>query len=283
MHGGKTWSPQNSDGDWRGPIRIREGLGASRNVIAVRVLKEVGIEKAMGFAKRMGIESPLVDNFTMVMGSSELTPLEITNAYATFATGGMSAKPQFITRVTTALGEKEEFLVRAERAIPEDVAWLATSVMRSVVEGYTDSKGKRRAGTASSLAEIKRPVAGKTGTTNEAKDAWFIGFTPQLVTGVWVGYSDNISLGNKEYGGRVAGPIWLGYMQEALKKMPIEEFPPPPLGVISAMIDPTSGKLAREGGIEEYFLSGTAPTEYAPEADAASSDDFLLQQFGDSP
>ncbi len=283
MHGGKTWSPQNSDGDWRGPIRIREGLGASRNVIAVRVLKEVGIEKAMAFAKRMGIESPLVDNFTMVMGSSELTPLEITNAYATFATGGMAAKPQFITRVTTALGEKEEFRVRPERAIPEDVAWLATSVMRSVVEGYTDSKGKRRAGTASSLAEIKRPVAGKTGTTNEAKDAWFIGFTPQLVTGVWVGYSDNVSLGSKEYGGRVAGPIWLGYMKEALKKLPIEEFPPPPLGVVSAMIDPTSGKLAREGGIEEYFLSGTAPTEYAPEADAASSDDFLLQQFGDSP
>lgn len=283
MDGGKTWSPQNSDGDWRGPIRVREGLGASRNVIAVRVLREVGIDKAMDFAQRAGIESPMVNNFTMVMGSSELTPLEITNAYATFATGGLSAKPLFITRVTTSRGEKQEFLSRSERTIGEDVAWLATSVMRSVVEGYTDSHGKRRAGTASSLAEIKRPVAGKTGTTNEARDAWFIGFTPQLVTGVWVGFSDNRSLGRKEYGGRVAGPIWLGYMKAALKDLPVEEFSAPPLGVVSASIDPATGKLAREGGIEEYFLTGTQPTEYAPTADTASSDDFLLQQFGSSP
>lgn len=280
LHGGKTWSPQNSDGDWRGPIRIREGLGASRNVIAVRVLKELGIEKAIEFARRMGIESKLVDNFTMVMGSSETTPLEMTNAYATFASGGLVAQPQFIRRVTSVKGEKDVFAVRTERAIGEDVAWLATSIMRSVVDGYTDSTGKRRGGTASSLAEIKRPVAGKTGTTNEARDAWFIGFTPQLVTGVWVGNSDNTSLGNKEYGGRVAGPIWLGFMKQALEGLPVAEFGPAPLGVVSANIDPATGKLAREKGIEEYFLTGTAPTEYAPAPDAASSDDFLLQQFG---
>lgn len=279
LHGGKNWSPQNSDGNWRGPIRIREALGASRNVVSVRVLTDLGLERAAEFAKRIGIKTKLVENFTVVMGSTEMTPMEITNAYATFASGGMLSEPIYITRVQSRT-TKDDFVVRPERVIPEEVAYLATSLMRSVVDGYTDSTGKRRAGTASSLAEIKRPVAGKTGTTNEAKDAWFIGYTPDLVTGVWVGFSDNTSLGAKEYGGRVASPIWLGFMKDALKGPP-QEFQEPAAGLTRARIDPATGKLTRTGGIEEVFIVGTAPTEYAAEPDAASADDFLLKQFED--
>lgn len=279
LHGGKNWSPKNSDGNWRGPIRIREAIGASRNVVSVRVLQDLTIEKAQEFAKRIGIDTPLVDNFTMVMGSTEMTPMEITNAYATFASGGAAAAPLYITEVR-GRDFKEDFRSKAEQAIPPEVAYLTTSLLRSVVEGYTSSDGTRRAGTASSLSEIKRPVAGKTGTTNEAKDAWFIGYTPDLVTGVWVGYSDNTSLGAKEYGGKVAAPIWLGFMKAALKGEP-KQFEEPTMGIVRVRIDPVSGKRVREGGIEEVFLVGTAPTEWAPSPDAASADEFLLNQFGD--
>ncbi len=281
LTGGKSWSPKNSDGKWRGPIRIREALGASRNVVAVRILKDLGLDKAQDFANRLGIKTQMVDNFTMVMGSTELSAMEITNAYATLASGGMYAEPVFVTRIESLRGEAEEFKIRPERVISEEVAFLTTSLMTSVIAGYTDASGTRRGGTASSLAALGRPAAGKTGTTNEARDAWFIGFVPQLVTGVWVGHSDNKSLGRKEYGGKVAGPIWLNYMSNALEGTDPQEFAPPATGIVTANIDPKTGKLAREGGIEEYFLSGSAPTEYAPTTDGTSSSDFLIGQFGE--
>ena len=285
LPGGKTWSPQNSDNQWRGPIRIREGLGASRNVIAVRVLKELGLDGAKEFAARMGIHSPLVDNYTMVMGSSELTPLEITNAYATFASGGYAAEPVFIKKVESARGETEVFQPKFERVLAPEVAHLIADLMSSVVHGYTDSKGTRRGGTAAEVAKLGHRVAGKTGTTNEARDAWFIGFTPDVVTGVWVGFDDNASLGAKEYGGRVAAPIWLRFMQKVLEGKEPQEFVAPETGIVTALIDPSTGKLVREGGIEEKFLEGTAPTEYAPVAGVAGTtggdvqDDFILGQF----
>jgi penicillin-binding protein 1A len=282
LHGGKTWSPKNSDGQWRGPVRIREGLGASRNVIAVRVLKELGLDPAKEFARRMGIKSELTDNYTMVMGSSELTPLEITNAYATFASGGLAGEPAMITRVESVRGEREDFRPETERVLDPAVAHLISDLMTSVVHGYTDSKGRRRGGTAHSLAKLGHRVAGKTGTTNEARDAWFIGFTPGLVTGVWVGFDEPKSLGRKEYGGRVAGPIWLTYMKKALEGQKPREFEVPEEGITTAVIDPATGKLARgDEGIEEKFLTGTAPTEYAPVEGEDPDDSFLLGQFGD--
>lgn len=280
MPGGKNWSPKNSDGSWRGPVRIREGLGASRNVVAVRVLKMLGLDKAADFARKVGIkQGTITDNFTMVMGSSELTPLEITNAYATFASGGYYAEPLFVTRIESNRGEVETFENPREQVISSEVAFLISSLMTSVVHGYTDANGTRRGGTAASVAKLGHEVAGKTGTTNEARDAWFIGFTPQLVTGVWAGFDDNSSLGAKEYGGKVAAPIWLSYMQSALDGIDEQEFQPPAAGITTARIDPRTGKLAREGGIEEWFLVGTAPTEFAPTEDTANGDDFVLGQF----
>jgi penicillin-binding protein 1A len=283
LHGGKSWSPKNSDGKWRGPIRVREGLGASRNVVAVRVLRDIGIEKATEFAKRVGIKSTIVQNFTMVMGSSELTPLEITNAYATLASGGMYAEPRFISRVETAHGETDTFETRFERVLAPEVAYIISDLMTSVTMGYVDSSGTRRGGTAGALRKgFDREFAGKTGTTNESRDAWFVGFTPQYVAGAWVGFDNNKPLGHKEYGGRVAGPIWRDYMKAAHEELEEQKFEPPASGITTATIDPATGKLARLEGIEEVFLSGTAPTTYAPINQGSGEDDFLMNQFGAS-
>jgi penicillin-binding protein 1A len=283
MPGGKKWSPKNSDESWRGPVRVREGLGASRNVVAVRVLKEVGLETAKSFARRLGVESKLVDNYTMVMGSSELTPLELVNAYATIASGGMYAEPRFIKRVESTRGETDTFEVEKKRVLAEDVAYLLTSLMTSVVEGYVDRTGQQRGGTAHSLSELTQTVAGKTGTTNDTRDAWFVGFTPQLTTGAWVGFDDNRSLGPKEYGGRVAGPIWLQYMQQVLGDKKPHAFEPPESGITEARIDPETGKLARgDNGFVEEFLVGTAPTEYTPSEEEGSGENFLMNQFESS-
>lgn len=280
---GTSWCPKNSDGTWRGPIRIREGLGASRNVVAVRVLQDVGIEDAVDFARRVGIESNLVENFTMVMGSSEVTPMEMTNAYATLASSGVKSAPILVERVESVKGTRDVFETQSERTIAPQVTYLVSHLMLAGTGGYTDSEGRRRGGTAGSISKLGHEVAGKTGTTNEAKDAWFIGYTPRLVAGVWVGYSDNTSLGAKEYGGRVAAPIWLDFMEKMHEDVEERlEFEPPTTGISVATIDPKTGKLAREGGIEESFLVGTTPTEYAPEEDESGShSDFVLGQFED--
>ncbi len=214
LPGGKSYSPRNSDGKSRGPVRIREGLGASRNVVAVRVLDKLGVDKAIDFARKVGVEGDLVDNITLVMGSSSLTAIEMVNAYATFASGGYLSKPRFITHVETMNGETEHFNARKKQVLAPEIAYLITDLMMAVTKGYTDRTGTRRLGTGASVNKLGREmaIAGKTGTTNEARDAWFIGFTPYYVAGAWVGYSDNKPLGRKEYGGRVAAPIWLGAM-----------------------------------------------------------------------
>jgi penicillin-binding protein 1A len=281
MPGGKTYSPKNSDGSYRGPIRIREGLAASRNVVAVRVLDDLGIDAAIEFARKIGIESELVRNITLVMGSSSLAPLELVNAYTTFAAGGTYAEPSFLRRVETTGGETEYFEKRPREVLAPDVAYLIVDLMRSVIEGYVDVRGRKRGGTAWKLRKIGRPAAGKTGTTNDYKDAWFVGFTPDLVTGVWVGYDDNRSLGSREYGGKVAGPIWLEAMQGMHEGTEPRDFPKPETGITTERIDPETGKLVREGGIVESFLVGTAPTQYAPSSDGADSADFMLDQFED--
>ena len=217
LDGGKTYTPRNSDGKTRGKIRIREGLGASRNVVAVRVLDQLGVDKAIDFARRLGVQGELVRNITLVMGSSSLTNLEMVNAYAAFASGGWAASPRFITRIETMRGETQTFESERERVIAPEIAYLISDLMRAVTQGYTDRNGSRRLGTGASVNKLGdgMAIAGKTGTTNEARDAWFMGYTPYYVAGAWVGYDDNQPLGAREYGGRVAAPIWLGAMQAA--------------------------------------------------------------------
>lgn len=217
----------------------------------------------------------------MVMGSSSLTNLEMVNTYATFASGGYLAEPRFITHIETMRGETERFASKREQVLAAEVAYLISDLMIAVTQGYTDRNGTRRLGTGSNVDKLGKgmAIAGKTGTTNEARDAWFMGFTPYYVGGAWVGYDDNRPLGRKEYGGRVAAPIWLGAMQAAHEGKKPKKFTPPKTGITTAQLDPATGKLTRQGGIIETFLTGTAPQEYADES-VQSTNDFFIDQLG---
>lgn len=269
MHGGETWQPRNYDGRYLGPLTIRTALARSRNVIAVRVLDLVGLRAAHEFAAQLGITSELTDNLTLALGSAELSPLEITNAFATFAADGYVDEPIFIVRVTDSDGNVLlESASAPEQAVAEGVNWLISSMMRSVVDR----------GTATSAQSVGHPVAGKTGTTNGARDAWFLGFSRQLTTGVWVGRDDNVELGRGETGGGTALPIWVDFMTRAHEGTEVVDFPPPPPSVQQLEIDTETGLRARppRDSVVEYFLSGTLPTETAPAPSDQSVQDILL-------
>lgn len=260
LPGGRSWNPQNSDGEYLGRIPLRTALARSRNVVSVRLLNEVGVPFAEEIARAAGIETPLVDNLTAALGSTEIPVLELVNAYATLAAGGLVAEPILVTRVTDSAGNVLiDNTYEPRRGLDPALAYIVTDLMTSVVER----------GTATDARALGRPAAGKTGTTNEARDAWFVGFVPQLVAGGWVGYDDLTPLGRREYGGRAALPMWLGYMQEALEDVPVRDFGPPPAGVVVRRVDPATGLLAAPGareGVDELFIEGTEPTRYAPEA-----------------
>jgi penicillin-binding protein 1A len=274
--GKQTWNPRNSDGKYLGPVTTRRALAKSRNVVAVRLLDAVGIPRAQKFARDLGLTSPLVDNLTMGLGSSEISVLEMTGAYATLASLGHSAEPIFIVQVRDSWGQVlYEGRAEKRRTLPEAVTWLTVDMMKSVVEHGTAAKVGKGFG---------RPAAGKTGTTNKARDAWFLGFTPTKVCGVWVGNDDNSPLGKRMSGGSAAAPIWLDHMKSQHAGLPKKDWDRPNLGIVDARIDRATGLLAPDGAqnaLTEYFLTGSAPTEYAPEADEDSASDFWLGQGGD--
>ncbi|MCB9507362.1 MAG: PBP1A family penicillin-binding protein [Myxococcales bacterium] len=275
--GQPTWQPQNYDGRYLGPLSIREALARSRNVAAVRVLDLVGLNAATEFARALGVTADLPTNLTLALGSAEMPPFELTNAYATLATGGWRADASTLLRVTDTTGavllavEPE-----LEQTVDAAVAWLTTSLMRSVVTSGTGSAARR----------VGAEVAAKTGTTNGARDAWFVGFSTELATGVWVGRDDNGELGRGETGGHSAAPIWVDFMTRYIELHAAPPFPGPPPGIVSATIDPSTGLLARPGsagGVSEFFLDGTAPTELAPDPTERSVDSILLGTGGGVP
>ena len=272
------WRPQNYE-TWRheGAVRLREALARSINLVAVRAIEEVGPDRVVELARQLGIATDLDPGLGLALGASGVRPIELTNAYATFAAGGRWAAPRFITRIEGPAGEVE----LPEREAPRDVltpeeAYVVTSMLESVA-----SEG----GTARRAARLGRPVAGKTGTSNEARDAWFMGYTPNVVAGVWVGFDDRRPIGRRESGGRTALPIWMDVVAAAEEGEPVIEFPRPS-GIVTAEIDPASGLLAYEGqedAIEEVFLEGTVPTETARPPDVADPSTFLMEQFGGAP
>ncbi len=255
----RSWKPSNYEGTFDGEMTLRTGLTLSKNMCSVELIDKVGVDPVLDLAAKCGIQSPLPHNLTLALGSGDVTPLEMVNAYSTIATGGRVADPIFIRKV---VGPEDEVLFESKNE-PKDVmrpevAYLITSLMQSVVED----------GTARAVTALHRPVAGKTGTTNEARNAWFIGFTPDLVAGVWVGFDNNDPLGPRETGGRAAIPIWLELMTEATKDQPVRDFVAPP-GIVFALVDPKSGRLATpdtEGAKNEPFISGTEPTELLEDA-----------------
>ena len=271
LPGGRMWNPQNSDGEYLGSIPLRTALARSRNVVSVRLLEELGLNRAGEMAAAVGIHTPLTDNLTAALGSTEMPVLELVNAYATIASGGSAHEPILVTHVLDPAGE----IVLSNPYHPRQgmdpaVAYVLTSLMTSVIEN----------GTGRAARALGRPAAGKTGTTNEARDAWFVGFVPQLVAGGWIGFDDYRPLGRREYGGRAALPMWLQFMQTVLSDVEIEDFTPPEDGVVSRRIDPATGLLAQphaDDFVIEIFIEGTEPTRYAPERSMGPIDRVLLQ------
>lgn len=211
----KEWSPSNYDGEFWGEITLRTALAYSRNVPTVRLAEMLGVDSIINLARRAGIKSEMPADLTLALGSLSVSPLELTSAFAVFANGGKRIKPIAIKYVTDASGKvllQNE--PQIEDAINPEVSYTITSMLKDVVIYGTGTR-----------ANIGRPVAGKTGTSNDFKDAWFIGYTPQLVAGVWVGYDDmRKSLGQGEAGGRVSAPIWAQFMKEALAGKEIQDF-----------------------------------------------------------
>lgn len=266
LGGGRRWSPQNYNRRFIGPVPLWEALAKSINSVAVRLTDAVGLETVRRFAQRAGLKSELVDNLTIALGSSEVRPLELVNAYATLLSGRY-ADPVLIKRVTDGKGaELWSMPSRSEPVFSEEVSWLMMRLLRGVV---TSGSGQR-------LKRLKAEVVGKTGTSNEGRDAWFVGATPQLVFGVWVGYDHPVSLGKKEAGGRTAAPIAKAFLSSL--EMDHGSWPEMPEGVVQRLTDEATGLLAREGesGVVSYYLKGTEPTEYAPQEDRSEGEGLFL-------
>lgn len=254
---GKTWCPKNFSRNHKGPITLRRALETSINIIAAKLIDQIGPHSVIETARRLGINTYLNPYPSLALGGSEVYLKDMVSAYCAFANRGYRVEPVFVTKVLDSEGNiLEENVPRAQQVLSEDTTYLLVSMMEGVVQRGTAARAKK----------LGRPLAGKTGTTNDNTNAWFIGYSPSFVTGVWVGYDENRKpIGSRETGGRAALPIWIAFMEEALKDTPIEEFPVP-AGVSFIQIDPETGLLAAPqcGGdpFTEVFKKGTEPREY---------------------
>lgn len=270
---GRKWEPKNYGGRFDGRISLRKALTLSKNLCSVRLIEHdgVGPVRVTDVARRLGVTSELPNNLTLALGSGAVAPIEMVNAYASLAAGGVYDDAVFIRRVEGPKGDVLfEHQPQPRPALDPAVAYIVTSMMQSVVEE----------GTARAVSQLDRPIAGKTGTTNDSRDAWFIGFTPSLAAGVWVGFDDNRPLGPGETGGRAAIPIWLDTVRAAVEGQEPEAFVAPS-SVVFASVDPESGKLAPPGYPDarvEPFLPGTEPTEILDPSAPPPSDDVLYER-----
>jgi penicillin-binding protein 1A len=259
-------------------------------VVTIKVLQDIGVRYAIGYAKKLGIQSPLAADLTLALGSSAVSPLELATAYSVFASGGVRFTPNYISRVVDRNGtvlksvdpadlsdyvNSQQRLISnpSERVISADTAYLITNLMESVVQNGTGFRAKA----------LGRPIAAKTGTTNDLKDAWFAGYVPQLLAVSWIGYDVERSLGQNETGSRAAAPAWVEFMQKSLKGLARQEFPVPD-GIEFRPIDQETGLLAPEDSSEvvfEAFASGTAPTHYALETQQPNAQDFFKLDLED--
>jgi penicillin-binding protein 1A len=210
-----SYSPGNYDGKFKGLIPIRLALAESRNIPAVRILAKLGVNTLIPYLRRFGITSKIEPVLPIALGAADITLFEMVSGYSTFPNDGVRVVPQLIRRVTDYDGNVlEENLPELRDVIPAETARTMVDLMQEPV----------RRGTAVKAQELKRPVAGKTGTTNDFTDAWFIGYTPSLAAGVWIGFDEKITLGDKETGGVAALPMWLDMMQQIYKDKPVEQF-----------------------------------------------------------
>jgi penicillin-binding protein 1A len=256
--GKEPWEPQNFDREFWGPITFRKALTFSRNVVTVKIAQSIGIDYLIQYARNLGIKSKLEPNLSLALGAANVSLLEMTNAFGVFAAQGYRAEPILITRIVDKDGNiLEEVEPSAIEVISPQTSYLITSLMQSVIQEGTGQRAKA----------LGRPAAGKTGTTNDTRDAWFLGFIPQqLVAGAWMGYDIEKPLGTHETGAVAALPIWLEFMKEVVDGKVVENFSVPE-GIVFTKTDAVTGEPvgpkqpAKSGKvIFECFKEGTEPT-----------------------
>ncbi len=306
-----AWRPQNSSGQFYGPTRLREALYRSRNLVSIRLLRDLGIQSTIDYLDQLGIPTAdMQKDLSLSLGSGLLTPMDLARGFAVIANGGYDVQPYFIERITDVNGQelytapktilcdkdcnqeqttesaessessesKEEPQTRlAPRLADERAVYILHSMMRDVI----------RLGTGRRARALGRDdISGKTGTTNEQRDTWFGGFNHDIATTVWVGFDQPAPLGRNEFGASTALPIWLDYMEVALKDQPSSVMPRPN-GIVNVRIDPDTGKRARpgqEGAMFEIFREEDAPPALNPDNDTSESrdngsDDGLSRQI----
>ncbi|MCK5542351.1 MAG: PBP1A family penicillin-binding protein [Desulfobacterales bacterium] len=269
-----VWKPKNYNEKFYGPTLLRTALVKSRNVVTIKILKDVGIDYVIDYARKLGIKSDINHDLSIALGSSGTSLLEMVNAYSVFSNLGYLVEPVFITKIVDRHGNiLEQSELKRKKVIDMTTAYIITHLLEDAV----------KSGTGWRVKELKRPVAGKTGTTNNLFDAWFLGYTPRYTTGVWVGFDHEKPMGKGETGSRAAAPIWLHYMQDILKGKSVRMFNVPE-GVVFAKIDAITGLLPIEESQEvafECFKEGTVPIEYTPSSDTEviTKDDFFKEEI----
>jgi penicillin-binding protein 1A len=270
------YQPQNFETwSFEGAVRLRYALAKSINLVAIRLIEQLGPDNVVGFAASLGMTTALEPTLPLALGASGVIPLELANAYATFAAAGIWSAPRFISKVLAADGKEIPLSGQeAKQVITPAEAFVMTSMLTSVVAH----------GTGSAALALGKTVAGKTGTSNRARDVWFVGYTPHVLGAVWIGYDDNRSLGRGESGGSTALPVWMNLIKAAEQGKPSGTFAMPP-GVERVRIDPESGKLAFEGmpnAIEEVFVEGTVPKEAVLDPSLTDTKTFLMEQSSEA-
>ena len=249
---GKTWKPENYEKRFFGPITLREALRHSRNVATVRLLEQIGVSRVINFSRSLGIRSPLSPDLSLALGSSSVTLQELTATYGVFANQGLALEPYTISLVKDQHDHiLEQHVFKPRQVVSKETAYLITHMMMDVIQSGT---GKR-------ARSIGRPLAGKTGTTNSYRDAWFVGYAPNLATGVWIGFDSVETLGKMESGAHAALPIWTDFMKEALNMLPVLTFSVPE-GIQFVEVDQQTGTVVDEpsqGTTTEVFADGTIP------------------------
>jgi penicillin-binding protein 1A len=269
----KVWRPDNFSEKFYGDTRLRESLTWSRNIPTIKLLQHVKIQNVIEFCKKIGIHSPLSPDLSIALGSSGVTLDELVRAYGVFANQGKRLSNHFIQKIEDRNGNVlEEFKKPAdESVVSESTSFLMSSILKDVVE----------IGTGTAVKPLGRPVAGKTGTTNDFKDALFVGYVPQMTTGVWVGFDEDRPLGRNETGGRAAAPIWLQYMQMATAKVPSQDFAPPE-SVQQTQIDEITGDVPTSRTrkrVKEWFGKGSIPGETRPETAVPGTPSLPAETF----
>ena len=256
----ETWKPRNYGNEHYGNLPFRQALAHSDNIITVKLLEAVGVPDFVHFAGKLGLPLRSPNDLSLALGTDEVSLIELMLAYAPLANGGARPEPRTIVRIYERAGNIwTEIPPAVNPALSPAIAYIMTSMLKDVLV-Y---------GTAKSLQGFsrERPAAGKTGTTDDYRDAWFIGYTPHLITGVWAGYDKPTPMGKGFTGGAICAPIWGRFMRSALAGRPAVDFPKPD-SVVSVRIDPTTGDLATPGcpkKQEEFYIAGTQPTEYCPD------------------